>query len=289
MDYLIYTDATADLSPAMLEGLPEARILPMEVMLGDESCTYGPGGNLTVERFYAGQRAGKYATTSQINPLVYRKAFEEGLRAGMDILYLGFSSGLSGTVERARLCMRELSEEYPERKIVCVDTLCASLGEGLLVRGALKKQAEGMALEALVDWVKQNRLRVCHWFTVDTFDHLRHGGRVSGAVAAIGTALQIKPLLHVDEAGMLKVMGKPRGRHKAIETQISYMRAGWTPQVDDTVIVGHGDCPADAQMLRDAVLDAFPEANVLVAPIGPIIGAHTGPDMLAVVYWGSNR
>ena len=128
MSYQIYSDATADACPSMLEGLPAAEIIPMEVMVGDQSYTYGPGGDLTVERFYAEQRAGKFATTSQINPLVYRKAFEKALKNGQDVLYLCFSSGLSGTIERARLCMRELAEEYPERKLVCVDSLCASVG-----------------------------------------------------------------------------------------------------------------------------------------------------------------
>ena len=289
MSYQIYSDATADACPSMLEGLPAAEIIPMEVMVGDQSYTYGPGGDLTVERFYAEQRAGKFATTSQINPLVYRKAFEKALKNGQDVLYLCFSSGLSGTIERARLCMRELAEEYPERKLVCVDSLCASVGEGFLLCEALKKQAEGMGFEEMVAWLEENRLHVCHWFTVDTFDHLRHGGRVSGAVAMLGTALQIKPLLHVDETGHLQVMGKPRGRRKAIETQLSLMRQGWTSERGRMVAVGHGDCPADAEMLKQAILQNFPDADVHIAPIGPIIGAHTGPDMLAVIYWGDNR
>ena len=185
--------------------------------------------------------------------------------------------------------MRELAEEYPERKLVCVDSLCASVGEGFLLCEALKKQAEGMGFEEMVAWLEENRLHVCHWFTVDTFDHLRHGGRVSGAVAMLGTALQIKPLLHVDDTGHLQVMGKPRGRHKAIETQLSLMRQGWTSERGRMVAVGHGDCPADAEMLKQAILQNFPDADVHIAPIGPIIGAHTGPDMLAVIYWGDNR
>ena len=142
MGYQIYSDATADTCPSMREGLLPAEIIPMEVTIGDRSYTYGPGGDLTVEQFYAEQRAGKFATTSQINPLVYRKAFEKALKNGQDVLYLCFSSGLSGTIERARLCMRELAEEYPERKLVCVDSLCASVGEGFLLCEALKKQAE---------------------------------------------------------------------------------------------------------------------------------------------------
>ena len=289
MRYQIYSDATADTCPSMREGLPPAEIIPMEVTLGDQPYTYGPGGGLTVEHFYAEQRAGKFATTSQINPLVYRNAFEKSLKEGKDVLYLCFSSGLSGTIERARLCMRELAAEYPGRKLACVDSLCASVGEGFLLCEALKKQAGGMGFDEMVAWLEESRLHVCHWFTVDTFDHLRHGGRVSGAVAMIGTALQIKPLLHVDGTGHLQVMGKPRGRRKAIETQLSLLRQGWTPARGKLVVVGHGDCPADAALLRDTILESYPDADVHIAPIGPIIGAHTGPDMLAIIYWGDNR
>ena len=143
MSYRIFTDATADLCPAMTEGLPPVAVIPMEGELGGAPFTFGPGGDLTIEEFYAGQREGKFASTSQINPAVYRDAFEPCLKGGEDILYLCFSSGLSGTIQTAHLCMNELREEYPERKMLCVDTLCASVGEGLLVREALKKQAEG--------------------------------------------------------------------------------------------------------------------------------------------------
>lgn len=289
MRYQIFSDATADAYPAMLDGLPNVEIIPMEVTVDGQAYTYGPGGDLSVEQFYAMQRAGKFASTSQINPMVYRAAFEKSLREGKDVIYLCFSSGLSGTIQWARQCVSELSEEYPQRKILCVDTLAASLGEGFLVREAARRQAEGMEIEELEKWVLENRLKVCHWFTVDNFDHLRHGGRVSATVAVLGTALKIKPLLHVDEQGLLKVMDKPRGRRKAIEAKISHMRRGWLPEMGKEVIVGHGDCPEDAELLRQAVAENFPDAQIHVGDIGPIIGAHTGPGILALVYWGSNR
>ena len=289
MAYQLFTDVTADVCPDMMEGLPSVTFIPMEVELGDASYTYGPGGNLTVDQFYAAQRGGSFATTSQINPAVYRDAFEPCLQRGEDVLYLCFSSGLSGTIQGAKICMQELEEAYPERKLVCVDTLCASVGEGLLVREAARKMVEGLSLEALAQWVEDRRLHVCHWFTVDSFEHLRHGGRVSAAAAAAGTLLQIKPLLRVDDEGRLQVAEKPRGRRRAVESQLARMEKAWDSSLGNLVLVGHGDCPEEGEALRAAVLRQFPQAEVYLADIGPIIGAHTGPGMLAVVFWGGGR
>ncbi len=288
MSYQIFTDATADLGDYMT-GLPHVEVIPMDVEVGGRPYTYGPGGNLTVPQFYSFLRSGEFASTSQINPAVYRSYFERTLKQGQDILYLCFTSGLSGTIQRARMCVDELRQEYPQRKIVCMDTLCASLGEGFFVREAARMQAEGMGFDELVCWAEAHRLKVCHWFTVDTFEHLRHGGRVSGAAAAAGTLLQIKPLLHVDNEGRLEVVSKPRGRKRAIETQLKYVKEGWTPELGHLILVGHGDCPDEAQQLRDELHLRFPEAELYIADIGPVIGAHTGPGMLAVLYWGNNR
>ena len=162
MSYRIFTDATADLTGELLAGLPEVEVIPMEITLGDRGYTHGPGGDLTVEGFYAAQRAGLFASTSQINPAVYFRHFEPCLAAGEDVLYLCFSSGLSGTFQTACLCAEELREQYPARKLVCLDTLCASVGEGFLFREAARKQAEGLSLEELAAWVEERRLQVCH-------------------------------------------------------------------------------------------------------------------------------
>ena len=289
MGYQLFTDATADLSTAVVTGLPHIEFIPMEVLVGDTNYLYGPGGNLTVDEFYTMQRNGQFASTSQISPSIYREFFEPYLKSGVDIVYLAFSSGMSGTINSARLCARELAEEYPERKIYCVDTLCASVGEGFIVREAARMQAEGMDAGALVQWVKENCLNVCHWFTVDTFQHLLHGGRVSAVSAAAGTVLNIKPLLHVDEEGKLKVMGKPRGHKQALKIKLDYMKAGWNPELGKLVIVGHGDCPEVGKELCEQVKQQFPEAEVYLVDIGPVIGANTGPGMSALIYWGSNR
>ena len=288
-DYKIFTDATADFSMSMLQGLPRIEVIPMEVTVGDDSFLYGPGGNLTVQQFYAMQRSGKYASTTQINPATYRKAFEAALKAGRDVLYLGFSSGMSGCYANAQMVAEELRQEYPERKILCPDTVCASVGEAFLVREALRQQYGGMTIDELAAWVKQHKLEVCHWFTVDGFEHLKHGGRVSAASAAVGNMLNIKPLLHVEDDGKLGVVKKPRGRHKAIREQIAKMQAGWMPEISPLVVIGHGDDPEAAKMLKNAVEAQFPQAQIHLAEIGPVIGAHTGPGMLALIYWGNNR
>lgn len=214
MTYRIFTDATADFSMKMMNELPGFSVFPMDITLGGIPYTYGPGGNISVSEFYAKQRSGKFASTSQINPVTYLQGFREYLQQGMDILYLCFSSGLSGTYQAACMCAEELRDEFPERKIYCIDTLCASVGEGFFVREALRKQAEGMKIEELVHWVIEYRLKVCHWFTVDTFEHLRHGGRVSAATASIGTVLNIKPLLHVSNSGHLEERKSPVVKRK---------------------------------------------------------------------------
>ncbi len=218
--YQIFTDATADVCPESMKGLPSVRILPMELEIGGQSYTYGPSGTISVNTFYRLQREGNFASTSQINPSVYYSHFQPCLEQGNDILYLCFSSGMSGTYQSAMLCLEDLRQRYPERNILFVDTLCASVGEGFLVREAARKQKEGLDIHALARWVTEHRLEVCHWFTVDVFEHLRHGGRVSAAAAVAGSALGIKPLLHVDDRECLQVAEKPRGRKKAIAAQM---------------------------------------------------------------------
>ncbi len=287
--YQIITDAASDLTDVPMAGLPHVEIIPMTVDIGGRSFIYGPGGDISVREFYDMQRAGRSAKTAAINPQTYTDAFEPYLRNGQDVLYIGLSSSLSGTFRSAEMSARALRPKYPGRKIFCIDSLCASLGEGFLVREAAGKQAEGLTADELAGWLEEQRRHVCHWFTVDTFEHLLKGGRVSAAAAVAGTVLNIKPLLHVDGDGALAVMGKPRGRRKAIAMQMEKMEQGWTPETGKFVLIGHGDNPEGAEALRSEVSSRFPEAEIYVMDIGPVIGAHTGPGMLAVLYWGSNR
>ena len=289
MTYQIITDATADLNDELLSGLPEVRIIPMNVQVNGREYLFGPGGNIDCDEFYAFLRNGQFASTSQINPATYREYFEPILQDGRDLLYLCFSSGLSRTIESARTAIAELQEEYPERTILCLDTLCAAVGEGLFVMEAARKQIQGMDIHSLYNWLEEHRLNLCHWVTVDTFDHLKHGGRVSTTSAAVGTMLGIKPLIHVDENGKLVAVGKPRGKKKALEALVSNMEKGWLPEISKQVIIGHGDSLDVARELRDLVAARFPEAEILIAPIGPVIGAHAGPGVMTVFFWGNNH
>ena len=289
MTYQIITDATADLNEELLAGLPDVKIIPMHVQVNGKEYLFGPGGNITNEEFYAYLRSGQFATTSQINPETYRDHFEKILKQGMDVLYLCFSSGMSKTIQSAQMAIAELQEEYPDRTILCLDTLCAAVGEGLFVMEAASKQAQGMDIQELYNWLEAHRLNLCHWVTVDTFDHLKHGGRVSATSAAMGTLLGIKPLIHVDADGKLVAMGKPRGKKKALEALLSNMEKGWLPEISNQVIIGHGDSLDVAKELRDMVAARFPEAEIYIAPIGPIIGAHAGPGVMTVFFWGNNH
>ena len=288
-EYRIFTDATADLSPELVAGLPPIEIIPMQVEIGGKEYIYGSSDGISPQEFYRLQKEGNFATTSQINPTVYFQYFEPHLRQGVDVLYLCFSSGLSGTYQSAVLAAEELQLEYPERKIICMDTLGASAGEGFLVREAAKMQGNGLTIEELAEWVMKRRLQVCHWFTVDTFTHLKHGGRVSAAAAVMGTALQIKPLLHVDDNGKLQAVEKPRGRKKAAAALLARMEQGWTPELGRSVLIAHGDALEMAQMLRESIQNRFPNAEIQIGEVGPIIGAHTGPGTLTLFYWGDNR
>lgn len=289
MHYQLITDATADFSPDMLHEIPKLDIIPMEVILDGESRQYGPGGDLSVEEFYQALRQGKYGSTSQINPNTYMECFEKYLKMGKDILYLCFSSGLSATYQNACSCAEELEEKYPERSVLCIDTLAASAGQALLVYEAAKKWQAGEKMRELAEWVLKRRLSVCHWFTVDTLEYLKKGGRIGAATAVVGGMLQIKPLLHVDEEGHLIQAGKPRGRRQALNEKLRCFQEGWNPSMGRTVVIAHGDCYGEAVRLKEEIETHYIEAECRIVSVGPIIGMHTGPGMVACCFWGMKR
>ena len=284
-EYQIFTDATSDLN----EDLETVKIIPMNVEIGDKEYVYGPQGNISCSEFYGLQKQGKYASTSQINVLEYEKYFEEALKEGKDVLYISFSSGMSGTYQTACLCKKELEESYPDNRIICIDSLCAAVGEGLLIKEVDKKKREGMSMDELVDWVENNKMNLCHWFTVDNFDHLKHGGRVSAVAATLGNTLNIKPLLRVDEEGKLRVVKKIRGRHKAMVAQVECIVKTWSPEISKSVVIGHGDDLKAAEELKEYVENKLPDAEIYISDIGPIIGAHTGPGVMVLAFWGNGR
>ena len=230
-------------------------------------------------------------TTAQVNPEDARALIEPYLKAGKDVLHIAFSSGLSGSYNSARIAGEELQEEYPDRKIVVIDSLAASLGQGLLVYLAQKKKEEGKTMDEVAQWVMEHRLNMVHTFTVDDLNHLYRGGRVSKTTAVVGGVLNIKPVLHVDDEGKLIPVGKVRGRKKSLLALVDMMeeKLGSYKNSCDTIFISHGDCEQDAQFVVDKIKEKYPIQTVLMNHVGATIGAHSGPGTVALFFVGENR
>jgi len=288
-DYIIFSDATCDLPGYILDDMG-IEVIPMEFEIEGKTYKDHPkGGDIGFHEMYDMLRSGKTAVTTQINYDTYRSFFEPKLKQGFDIIYIGFSSGLSGTFSTACIVGEDLKEEYPDAGIFMVDSLAASVGEGQLVyNAALKKQA-GMTVDDLYQWVKDNRDHFCHWFTVDDLNHLRRGGRCSAAAAIVGTALGIKPVLHVDNEGHLIPMLKVRGRRKSLEAMLDKMKETCIKPEEQVIFIGHGDSIDEAQELERMVREALPVKDVIINRIGPTIGAHSGPGTIALFFYGTQK
>ena len=286
MSYKIITDTACDYPTEMYKELDLVTV-PLTVLYQGES--YTEYSEAWLKELFAGLRAGESASTSAVNPDGWATAIEPVLQQGMDALVLTFSSGLSATYQSAVIAADELQEKYPERKIRVVDTLCASLGQGLLVWYACKKRDAGMSLEELTAWCEENRSKLCHWFTVDDLMCLKRGGRISATTALLGTMLQIKPVLHVDDEGRLVNVAKARGRRASIDALVARMGQTQLPGENDTVFICHGDCLEDAQYLAKKVKDAYGVKEVFIYYVGAVIGSHSGPGTLALFYIGEHR
>ena len=285
-NYVLMTDSSADLPLSLIEEL-DIQVLQLNVTLEGEDPR--PNDQVDVKAFYAALREKKSATTSTVSIESFLAAMEPILAAGQDILYLGFSSGLSGTYNAGFVAARELSEKYPERKLYTVDTLCASLGEGLLVYTVAKMRQDGADIETAYRFAEDNKLKLCHWFTVDDLFFLKRGGRVSAATAVMGSLLSIKPVMHVDNAGKLINVLKARGRKDAINQLFAKIRDTAIDVAEQTVFISHGDCRADAELLADRIRNELSVKTVLVDYVGPVIGAHSGPGTLALFFFGTQR
>lgn len=286
--YVIISGATGDMPRSVIEEY-DIHVIPMTVRVGERDYMYHPDEKeLTCKDFYAELSAGAESVTTQITPVVFKEVFETYLKAGKDVLYIAFSSGLSGTVNSARLVAQELSEDYPERKIECIDSLCASIGEGFLVYLAGKLRKEGKSFEEVAAYVKENCTKVCHWFSVDDLLHLKRGGRLSGFEAAVGTALKIKPVLSVDREGKLTVVAKVRGTKKGMEYLKERLISDGIDTANQTVMVGHADVPEIAEQLKEQLLAEGLVKDVIISNVGPIIGTHVGSGMFALVFLGEN-
>lgn len=284
--YVIFTDSCCDLATETYESLG-LKVIQLDVIMEGEKPT--PNDQLDIKDVYEKLRAKKSASTAAINMERFYATFEQPLKEGLDVLYLGFSSGLSATYHASTLAMQELSEKYPNRKLYAVDTLCASMGEGLLVYYAAKQKQGGATIEDVKDFVEQNRLNLCHWFTVDDLFFLKRGGRVSAATAVVGTILSIKPVLHVDNNGKLVNVSKARGRKASIDTMFEKMKATMLPDKNEVVFISHGDCVADAEYLANRVKAELGIKEVVINYIGPVIGSHSGPGTLALFFLGTER
>lgn len=287
--YRIITDATCDLPASLVEELG-LFVIPMECHFGEEAFLFEPTeAAITSKECYARLRAGDVATTTQINLFTYLTAFEPILKEGQDIIYIAFSSALTGSQQSAKNAAAELLEKYPERRITVIDSKCESLGEGLLVYTALQKQKEGMGYDDMAAWVEEHKLHFIHWFTVDDLNFLRRGGRVSKTAAAFGTMLRIKPVLFSDDNGALIPLDKVQGRRNALKALVNHMEETVVRDKNDIIFIGHGDCAEDAAYVRDLVKERFGYEKFVINYIGPIIGAHSGPGTVALFYYGTSR
>lgn len=287
-DYYIVSDVTLDLTGDVVEEL-DVKVIPMDFHLGDTTYTHYPDEReLSTEKFYEQIKTGIPSITSQINPVVYENFFTKILKEGKDILYIAFSSGLSGTFNTGRMMANELMEKFPERKIYCIDSLCASIGEGLLVYLAAMEKKKGKNLEEVKDFVLEYRTKCCHWFTVEDLHHLKRGGRLTSLEAVVGTALRICPVLSVDREGKLLVVSKVRGNKKALEYLVKRLEEDGIDTKNQTVIIGHAACRQYAEMVAAILKERELVKDVIITNIGPVIGTHTGAGMCALTFVGEN-
>ena len=286
MSYLIVTDTCCDLPEQMYDEL-NLSVVRLSVNYREQiTTTYTEAW---LKDFFDGLRAGEVATTAAVNPTGWETVMEPVLQGGEDVLVLAFSSGLSATYQSAVIAAEELRERYPDRKIHVVDTLCASRGQGLLVYYACQKRDAGFSLEDLTAWCEENKYPLCHWFTVDDLMYLKRGGRVSAATALVGTMLQIKPVLHVDDEGHLVSVAKARGRKGSLDMIVAKVGSDAIEPEKQTMFISHGDCLEDAMYVGNQLKEKYGVPEVKYNYVGPVIGSHTGPGVVAMFYFGKNR
>ena len=288
-DFVIMTDSCCDMTAQMAEEL-ELKVLPLSLLMGaDTYRNWLDGREIGFHDFYERIRAGATATTSAISVGDFEEAMRPILEAGKDILYLGFSSGLSTTYQSAAIAADGLREEFPDAKIYTVDSLAASLGQGLFVYLCVQQKRAGKAIEEVRDYAEATKLKVCHWFTVDDLNHLKRGGRISAATALFGTMLAIKPVMHVDNEGHLIPVSKARGRKASLLALVDQMEQTAIDPRHQTVFISHGDCEADAQFVADEVRRRFGTEDIHINYVGPVIGNHSGPGTMALFFLGEHR
>ena len=286
-DYVIITDSSCDIAPELLAQW-EVPFVSLSYKFDEDAASHG-NYDLPFHEFYERMRNGSVARTAAANMETFKEAFEPYVKAGQDLLYIGFSSGLSTTVNSGAMAAKELMEEYPERRIITEDTFAASAGFGLLVYLTVQQKRQGASLEQAAKFVEDTRLHLCHWFTVDDLVYLKRGGRISPAAAFVGGVLNIKPVLHMDDPGHLINMFKVRGRRASIKALADkYGELAVNPG-KDTVFISHGDCIEDAKLLEKMLAERFGAKVELITYVGPVIGSHSGPGTLALFFVGRER
>ena len=286
---MILTDSSADLTAELVAELG-VEVIPLSFTMEDKTYfNYPDNRDIDPADFYARLRGGAMATTAAVNVADYTEAIEPILKEGKDVLVLTFSSGLSATCHSAQIAAGELMEQYPDRKVYVVDTLCASLGQGLLVWYAANLKKQGKTMEEVRDWTEEHKLNLCHWFTVDDLHFLKRGGRISSATAVLGTMLSIKPVMHVDNEGHLIKVGTARGRNASLKALVDHMEQTVLDLKGQSIFISHGDCLADAQKVADDIRARFGVEDIVINYVGPVIGAHSGPGTVALFFMGSER
>lgn len=285
-DYVILTDSSCDLPDDIVKKY-QLEILQLDFIVEGEGSFHNDQAD--IEKVYSKLRNGANIKTSAANISQASEAIEALFNQKKDILYMGFSSGLSSTYQTVYMAGQELMEEYPERKMISVDTLAASMGQGLLVYKACQAKDAGKSLEENAQYIEDIKLKLCHWFTVDDLFFLKRGGRISGVTATVGTMLSIKPILHVDDEGHLINVSKVRGRKAAITELVNRMEKLAVHPEDQDIFISHGDCIEDAEKLASIIKERFGNDRITISYVGPVIGAHSGPGTLALFFLGEHR
>ncbi len=285
--YIISTDSTDDLPISFIK---EHGIIihPLNYIIKNKEYGFALM-QLSSHEFYDEMRAGEMPTTCASNPEYITQLMTKKVEEGYDILHISFSSALSSSYNNAVICANDIMEEHPEAKIIVIDSMCASSGQGLLVERAVRLKEKGLPIEEVADWVENNKLNIVHHFTVEDLFNLMRGGRISKTTAVVGTALKIHPILHVDNEGRLQNIGKVRGRKKAITTLVESMDENFDTESDAPIIVTHADSPDDAQYVISLIKEKYPDRTIMLTDIGPTIGAHSGPGTMLVSYLGTGK
>ena len=286
MAFRIITDSCCDLPKELIASL-DIDVVQLSLLFRNEELIAPTEAQ--IKTMYNALRQGESASTSAVNPQGWREVIEPALKSGQDALVMAFSSGLSTTYQSAVIAAEELMEEYPDRTVKVLDTMSASLGQGMYVYYACMKRNEGLSLEELFAWCEENKQNMAHWFTVDDLMFLKRGGRISAATAVLGTMLNIKPLLHVDENGKLVSVAKCRGRKNALDSLVKKLEQDGLPGKNDTVFISHGDCIEDAQYVAQQVRERCGVKTVIIDYVGAVIGSHSGPGTVAFFYLGTHR